>query len=96
METNGFDHAVRGGGKYIPRSIIYSLPTFTHTDGDVSPVGSPGFAVNLPQFTRPPYTLRTAQMVVLWFTWQSATSQAPRRAIGFHSVSLEITRGKKT
>lgn len=34
METNGFDHAMRGG-KYILRSIVYSLPTFTHTHADI-------------------------------------------------------------
>lgn len=71
METNGLDHAVRGG-KCIRRSIIYSLPTHAH----ISPAGSPSFAVNLQQFTPPLYTLYTAQMVLLWFIWQSAPSQA--------------------
>lgn len=67
IETNGFDHIARGT-KYIPRSIIYSLPTFIHTHGDISPAESPSFAVNLQQFTLPLYMLSTAQMVLLWFT----------------------------
>lgn len=38
--------------KFIPRSIIYSLPTLMHTHVNELSAGSPGFVVNLRQFAR--------------------------------------------
>lgn len=75
METNGFDHGMRGGGN-TSWALLFTACPHMHTHADISPVGSPSFAVNPQQFTPPPYTLHTAQMVLLWFTWQSASTRA--------------------
>lgn len=94
METNGCDQAARGR-KYILKSIIYTQPTFIHTHADTSLVGIPSFAENLQTVHTSsictPHSTDGFVMVHLALR----TISGPCRAIGFHSVSLEITRGKK-
>lgn len=83
METNGFDHTVRGG-KYILRSIIYILSTFLHTHADISPVGSP---------SSKPATVHTSSIYALHSTdgyvvvhLAVSTLSGSCRAIGFQKA----------
>lgn len=100
VETNRLHRAVRaavGGGQgeggMVCSQVYYLLHAHTSTRSSTSRITF-FCLLSLQQTCNSSHLLDTAldaaQMVLPWFIWQSAALRVLRRAIGFHSVSLEL------
>lgn len=81
--TNGLNHAVR-----VHPEVYYLQHAHTCTSSITSRIAFLQQTCNSSHLLYA--TLKIAQMVLPWFIWQSSPPRVSCRAIGFHSVSLEI------